>query len=250
MIVDDASLRRELQELGRGLDVPAPSPDSVAEQVLARLVREGVATPMPTHRSRARAWLRARRKAWAALLAGILLVLVVTPPVRAAVAEWFDFGGVVVRHDPSATPGAGSPPPVQGRMSLDAAGRKAGFGPLVPEVLGAPQGVEMPSGERVVSMSWQRDGRTIRLDQFRATLDMGFLKSVGETARFAEVKGRQALWFAEPHRLELRDEEGRTLPDSVRSAGPTLVWQHDDVTLRLEGVASMDRAIEIAESAG
>lgn len=110
-------LPEELRETGRWLEIPAPSPDSVAEQVLARLLAEAVpdpAVPAPGRRTRARAWAAARWRALTALLCGLLVVLVLTPPVRAAVADWFGVGGVVVHRDPSARPATGAPPPVRG----------------------------------------------------------------------------------------------------------------------------------------
>jgi hypothetical protein len=235
----------ELRALGSSLDMPAPSPDSVAEQVLARLLREP--TPRPTRGVRIRAWLRARRRALVAVLAGLFLVLAVTPPVRAAVADWLDFGfgGVLVHHDPSATPGAGSPPAVHG----SAPGIAPGIAPLVPSVLGTPDGVA-EGEDGMVSMSWRTDGGgTVRLDQFPATLDPLFVKTSAEAAEYVEVDDHLALWFAKPHFLALVDEGGNVRRhEAARAAGPTLVWQDGGLTLRLEGVASKSRAIEIAES--
>ena len=60
-----------------------------------------------------------------------------------------------------------------------------------------------------------------------------------------------ALWFPEPHLLRfwMTSEEGSRFTRSERTAGPTLLWVHDDeFTLRLEGVASKERAREIAQS--
>ncbi|MFJ5218304.1 hypothetical protein ACIP98_26740 [Streptomyces sp. NPDC088354] len=232
-------LPEELREAGRRLDIPAPSPDSVAEQVLARLLAEAV--PGEGRVRRARIGLAARWRTLVALLCGVLAVLVLTPPVRAAVSDWFGFGGVAVRHDPSATPGAGSPPPVRGHAPLD--------GAFVPAALGEPDGVAVTDGGRVLSMTWRRDGRTIRLDQFRASIDVVFLKTTGSAAEWVEVGGEFAMWFAEPHYVRLVDPDGRTRREPPRAAGPTLLWQRGQVTLRLEGVPDRARALAIAESA-
>ncbi|MFI8184880.1 hypothetical protein OG539_25760 [Actinacidiphila glaucinigra] len=239
-------LPEELRETGRWLEIPAPSPDSVAEQVLARLLAEAVpdpAVPAPGRRTRARAWAAARWRALTALLCGLLVVLVLTPPVRAAVADWFGVGGVVVHRDPSARPATGAPPPVRGDARLD--------GAYVPEELGEPDGVAVVDGGRVLSMSWRVDGRTIRLDQFRATIDMVFLKRVGDAAEWVEVGtgSDYGVWFAKPHYVQLVGPDGRTRREAPRAAGPTLVWQRGRTTLRLEGVPDLARALAVAKSA-
>jgi hypothetical protein len=234
----------ELREVGRRLDIPAPSPDSVAEQVLARLLAEAVPDPVvptPGRGARARAWAAARWRALTAVLCGLLVVLVLTPPVRASVADWFGFGGVVVRRDPSATPGPGAPPPVRGHAPLD--------GAYVPAELGEPDGVTVADGGRVLSMSWQVGGGTVRLDQFRATIDMIFVKKAGAAVEWVKVEGDDGMWFAEPHFVQLVDPEGRSRREAPRTAGPTLVWQRGGTTLRLEGVPDRARAIAIARSA-
>ncbi|WP_431960216.1 hypothetical protein [Actinacidiphila sp. bgisy160] len=239
-------LPEELREAGRRLEIPAPSPDSVAEQVLARLLAEAVpapAVPAPGRGARARAWAAARWRTLTAALCGLLVVLVLTPPVRAAVSDWFGFGGVVVHREPAARPGTGAPPPVGGDAPLD--------GAYVPAELGEPDGVAVVDGGRVLSMSWQVDGRTVRLDQFRATLDAVFLKKVAGAAQWVELGAGAdyGVWFAEPHYVQLIDPEGRTRRAAPRTAGPTLVWQYGQTTLRLEGLPDLARAVAVANSA-
>ncbi|MEU4092784.1 hypothetical protein [Streptomyces sp. NPDC026673] len=235
-------LPEELREAGRRLEIPAPSPDSVAEQVLARLLAEAVPGAVaPGRAARARAWAAARWRALTAVLCGLLVVLVLTPPVRAAVADWFGFGGVVVHRDPTATPGAGAPPPVRGDEPT--------AGAYVPAELGEPDGVAFTDGGRVLSMSWRVEGRTVRLDQFRATIDVVFLKRVGSAGEWIDMGGDTGMWFAEPHYVQLVGPDGRSRREPPRTAGPTLVWQRGQTTLRLEGVPDRARALAIAESA-
>ncbi|WUD73624.1 hypothetical protein OG937_19010 [Streptomyces sp. NBC_00510] len=244
-------LPEELREVGRRLEIPAPSPDSVAEQVLARLLAEAVPDPVvpapvvpgPGRGARARAWAAARWRALTAALCGLLVVLVLTPPVRAAVADWFGFGGVVVHRDPSARPSTGAPPPVRGDAPLD--------GAYVPAELGEPDGVSVVDGGRVLSMSWRVDGRTVRLDQFRATIDVVFLKTVGDAVEWVDLGpgSDYGVWFAEPHYVRLVDPDGRARREPPRTAGATLVWQRGQTTLRLEGVPDLARAVAVAKSA-
>ncbi|MEU3946133.1 hypothetical protein [Streptomyces sp. NPDC029526] len=302
-----ARLREELRAFGRSLDGPggSASPESMAERVLEQILAEGVPAPAPvpvaeeaearTRGARARPygagqrarlrgvrrWARLRWRSLVAALCGLLTVCVLTPPVRATVSDWFVFGGVEVRRDPSAepSPGPGVPgcgPPVP----LGRAARQAGFRPLVPAALGTPDAVAvdgLPGGRSLVSLCWREGGHTIRLDEFPARLDPMFAKLVREQPEWLTPGGEESggggadgswtsgpvLWFARPHRLVLRlvDADGHRFAREQRTAGPTLLWTvgggdaegaggaaRDGVTLRLEGVASKARALEIARS--
>ncbi|MFD9001369.1 hypothetical protein ACFV0T_10425 [Streptomyces sp. NPDC059582] len=270
----------ELRELGRSLDPPgtAARSESMAERVLERILAERLPVPVAEPPGRAerlralRRWTGARWRSLTATLCALLAVLVLTPPVRAAVFDWFGFGGVEVRYDPSAVPSPGAEVPGCGRsVSLAQAARRTGFEPLVPRALGVPDTVTVtgePRGRSLVSLCWRERGHVVRLDEFPARLDVGFAKTVREQPEWLSlgtappVGGLQdpALWFPRPHLLSfwLVDADGTRFTREQRTAGPTLLWTHatdtgtgtgsDDVTLRLEGVASKERAVEIALS--
>ncbi|MFE5632224.1 hypothetical protein [Streptomyces sp. NPDC056543] len=254
---DGDGLPDELRELGRRLKVPDVDGESMAERVLAQLLAERVPTPVRQSRF---ASLRRRWKALLAALSGILVVLVLTPPVRATVADWFGFGGVEVRYDPGArpTPG-GTVPGCPSPVPLEEAGRRAGFEPLVPGALGAPDAVSVTGsaerGRAVISLCWRgADGRTVRLDEFSARLEAGFAKQVRTHPQWVDLPdGAEGYWFAEPHllRFPMADASGRTWSHSIRTAGPTLLWTRNAgaLTLRLEGEPSLERARAVAESA-
>ncbi|MEV4679472.1 hypothetical protein [Streptomyces kurssanovii] len=273
-------LVEELRGLGRGIRIPDVDGETMAERVLAQLLAGSAAPPVTpevvalsgpwapgvTRRRRAVRWLRRRRRALSVGLSGVLVVMVLTPPVRAAVADWFGFGGVEVHHDPTARPPkAASVPWCQDPVGLAEAGRRAGFTPLVPGSLGDPEAVSVavgPEGRSVVSLCWREDGRTVRLDEFPARLDIGFAKEarlmpqwlmLGDDGTGTGTPQSTGLWFSEPHRLRfmMTDVHGDEWIEAERTAGPTLLWTTADAvtTLRLEGVASARRAEEIAESA-
>ncbi|MEU1848045.1 hypothetical protein ABZ499_01850 [Streptomyces sp. NPDC019990] len=269
-----ARLREELRALGKSLDAPGGAgPESMAERVLAQLLAERAPVPVaepPGVRERLRSvrrWARARWRSLTAALCGLLTVLVLTPPVRAAVADWFGFGGVEVRYDPSAVPTPGAVVPGCGRtVSLAQAEQRAGFAPVVPEELGTPDAVTVTSqrhGRFLISLCWSEQGRTLRLDEYRARLDISFVKRVREQPAWVALQGDPeggdvkdwALWFPRPHLLNfwLVDPDGDRYTRAERTAGPTLLWTASGgdgvVTLRLEGVASKQRAVEIARSA-
>ncbi|WP_443031828.1 hypothetical protein [Streptomyces sp. CA-210063] len=260
-------LPEELRALGRSLDRPGTDGDeTMVERVLQQILAEGVPAPVaeppgPGERLRAvRRWARLRLRVLTAALCGLLTALVLTPPVRAAVADWFHFGGVEVRYDPSATPSPGAAVPgCPDPVSLAEAGRRAGFAPLVPGALGTPDAVSVtraPKDRFVITLCWDERGRTVRIDEYAALLAPGYAKSVAgrQELEWIELSGGTydyALWFPEPHLLRfwMTPEDGSLFTRSERTAGPTLLWVHnDEFTLRLEGVESKTRAREIAES--
>ncbi|MFF3639839.1 hypothetical protein [Streptomyces sp. NPDC002564] len=256
-----ARLRAELRALGRSMDAGGAGAETMAERVLARIIAEQAPVPVaerpgPGERLRGlRRGLRMRWRTVTAGLCGLLTVLALTPPVRAAVVDWFDFGGVEVRYDPSATPSAG--PGGRGcgdPVSAARARRLAGFAPVVPRSLGTPDALSVtrgPDAHVLLTLCWYEDGGTIRLDEFPALLDPGVAKTVPRLPEWVGIDGGTGLWFARPHRLTfwLEQEDGDRWRRSERTAGPTLLWTRGtDLTLRLEGVPSKERAVEIARS--
>ncbi len=108
-------LTDDLARLGRALPTPPPSAD------LATAVMERVAS-LPTPASARVPWLRRladrgtrwQRRAAVAVVA-LLVALLATPPVRAAVADWFGFAGVIVERGPVGDGDAGPPASCEGR---------------------------------------------------------------------------------------------------------------------------------------
>jgi hypothetical protein len=177
---------------------------------------------------------------WRAFVAGFLVLLAgaaLTPPVRAAVAEWLDIGGVRAQPvDSGPTSAPAGPPAVTGGVSLEDAERTAGFKPALPAELGAPSGVEASTA--FVAIGW--DG--VRLEQFRAEVSPLYVKKYYSSLEYIqEVNG---YWFDTPHELVLEDPAG--YERRVRIAGPTLVWVRNGVTFRLEGITDKDRAVRLA----
>jgi hypothetical protein len=102
-------IEQELRELGRTL-VVAPPPDDLAERVVARVRTEG------PRRGRLSTWWHwltdSRSRLVAAIVAAVLIGLLLTPPVRAAVVEWLRIGGVLIKSAPPPAPPLVSPEPV------------------------------------------------------------------------------------------------------------------------------------------
>lgn len=250
----DRELAAELRQLGRELVVGAPDPELI-DQVMGRVA---TMTARPAHRPfsrvaervrRLRGVLRTRRRAVAAVLAAVLIGLGLTPPVRAAVADWFGFGGVVVREGPAPGPStAPPPPPARSPLSLQRARQLITFDPVAPSELGAPDGVEVSRDRRVFSLSWTggADG-PVRLDQFDGTLSPVMAKLAHDATRFT-VAGTTYLWLARPHEVAVVGRDGRERIESARLAGRTLIWERAGTTLRLEADVTRERAVTIARS--
>ena len=249
--IDYDALIADLTLLGRALPDPEPR-GGMAVAVMTRIADlPGPATVSPSRRvlqDVVAALARHRRRA-AVVVTALVLSSLAAPPVRAAVADWFSFAGVIVRQDSTPRPSVAPPPPTAGTsVDLDQARRLVAFDPLLPTVLGTPQGVEVSPDRRMLSMSWTSatDG-TVRLDEFDARPDFSFAKSA-PGVEFTSVAGDFALWFDKPHDVVLLNPDGTSRAESARLAGHTLIWTGGRITLRLEGEFSRSRAVEIAES--
>jgi hypothetical protein len=245
------ALAAELVALGRAVPRPEPAPRLV-RAVTARLAYAPVpttGTALDRLRARAADTFVRRRRQTVVILTAVLLALLAAPPVRAAVADWFAFAGIIVRDDPAPSGSPAPPPPTVGPTTTLADAKKlVAFDPVVPSALGRPTGVEVSADRRVLSMSWAdgADG-VIRLDQFDGRLDFAFAKTT-PGVRFTDVAGSSALWFDQPHDIVVLNKDGTSRTETARRAGHTLVWEHDATTLRLEGEISLERAVEIAAS--
>ena len=253
MATDADALVAELVSLGR--DLPQPEVGArLATAVLARLADAPTPAAAPAIgvgaglRRLGEATGRHRRRT-AVAVAAVLLSLLAAPPVRAAVADWFGFAGVLVeRGEGPGTTTAPPPPTVEARIRLEEAARQVGFTPALPAALGAPQGVEVSADRRLLSLSWSGgpDG-TVRLDEFDARLDYTFAKRTPGVV-FVAVAGDFAMWFDEPHDVVVLNPDGSPRRETARLAGNTLIWMHGGTTMRLEGDLTQDRALEIAAS--
>jgi hypothetical protein len=230
----DEQLADELRALGRSAVVP-PVADGLATAVLEAVAKQ------PVRRTLAEV-VRSRWRALVALLALLVAGAVVVPPVRAAVAEWLNIGGVEARPVGTGPSTAPEPPAAGGGLRLSEAGQRAGFLPTVPSALGSPDQLAVNDG--VVVMSWETSGGVVRLEQFQGELSPLYVKKYYSSLEYVEVIG--GYWFSTPHELLLVDKAG--VERTQRVAGPTLVWLHGGVTFRLEGVPDKVRATEIALS--
>ena len=231
-----------LRELGREIEFP-PTPD-VASHVRAQLV------PAAARRSLFRRAPSAGAEKWARPLAIALAFLVVAvgavlavPPARTAVLDWLCLRGVsIVRADEL--------PPTQAVERLEL-GRQVTLeeAPLwlfVPD--DEPDGVYMGNG--TVSLLWGTPDRVrLLLTEFRGQAFIEKLIEQDARVERVTVNGEPGAWLEEPHVVFFDDFRGQMRRSPGRLAGKTLLWQHGEVTLRLEGDLSKEEALRIARSA-
>lgn len=246
----DAALRALAAELevapaGDGLMGDGLVGDGLVAAVMERVAAE----PVPARPSvwrRSGSWLRERWRRLVAVVAALVVVGALTPPVRASVAELFGFSGVIVSSRPGPGPSTASPPPPAGSLTLEQARRLVRFTPLLPSELGPPSGVEVSADRRLLSLSWTVRGTgVVRIDEFDGGLVPYFWKSVYDDAKRVTVADRDGLWLATPHDVVVVGGDGRARSLPPRVAGPTLVFELGGTTVRLEGATTLAEALAI-----
>jgi hypothetical protein len=238
--------------------VAFPEPPDVAAAVGARL-RSAHATERTRLRS---GWSPSTTRRLLAVAAAVLLVLVIVaaavPRTRHAVADRLGLRGVEVRVVPTTTPGTGAPTGpstapasvavpagvVIGRPTT-LAEAAAGFDGTLLVPPDAPTGVFVDDRTGEVNLTFG-DGRLLGQFPNAVPLFEKLLDPAAETTAVT-VDGGRGLWIAGPAHVFVELGERGTEARS-RLAGPTLIWEHGDTTLRLEGVPTLDEALAVATS--
>jgi hypothetical protein len=239
---------RELGEALRALEpmLLEPQPPDVLPDVRASI-----------HAGRRRRH-RSSRARIAILIAAALLVLATA---AAAAKLVIDLGGIRIEREPTLT-GTPTGSPIAGvelgrSLTLTEATAAAGFTPVVPRELGAPDRVWLTSGARafdqpdtvLVAMAWlPRPGLPripgtpfgASLIEVRGDVDV-LVKHVG--APFDDLPRAHAFWIDTPHEVELLTRDGtRVFPVT----GTVLVWQRGTLALRLETDLPQRPALHLA----
>ena len=281
--VREAILERALTSVGGLIDYPALDPERIPA-VVARRIAE---LPAPARepalvRLRRRVFLPglsgpvapvirpAWEKAAAALVAVVVLlsgVLVFSPGARKAVAGWLGLGGVRIVVTPS-PPTAPRLPLGEGldlgdRVTLDRARSLVRYRVLVPSALGPPDQVyespDFPGGG--VSLVYRAGpglpkasttGVGLLITEFRGDVnDIAIQKAIGPNTRLeaVNVNGQTGYWIeGELHEIVYTKPGGEPFLDTARLAANVLLWQHGNVTLRIECALTRVQALRIAES--
>jgi hypothetical protein len=210
-----------LRDLGRQIHVPEP-PDLTAS-VLTRI-------NAPRKRNR---WLTAL----VAAVTAFAIAFAVSPAVRAGVLNLLEFAGVVFREE--APPTVAPPLPSQ-EVSLDEARKQMPFEIHLPRQLGTPDKITVHEG-RFVTLHYGN----VRLDEFDGTIQDTIGKLIHEEG-VEQIGGK--VWVPYPHQIFYIDRDGQWHDEEPHGAGKTLIWQRGQVTMRLEGDLTKEKALEISAS--
>jgi hypothetical protein len=246
-------LEARLRALAADVEWPA-TPDLQAAVRAAR--------PQPTRRPR---WQRPRRVVVAALAALVLVPAagaVAFPHARDDVLEFLGLRNVEVRRVPAPPPGAR--PELEDDLgsvvSLAQARRDAGFTPLIPAALGAPDRVRL-TGQRISLVYAPRPGLPkldgidagLILTQSRGGIEGAYLQKLAVTGTdVTKIRVRNhlgAFISGGPHTYLYVAPNGDVEEDHPLLAGPTLIWEQSGLVLRLEAAANREKVLQIARSA-
>jgi len=235
-------LQELIKTLARQHEYP-PMPD-VASRVLERMSRpRGRLAGIPL------------KTGLAAVIAVLMLVVVVVPPVRATVLETIRVGVVRLLSGENDQTAAATPIPLlsglAGETSLEEARASVDFDVLTPPDWPAPGYVFLQDLEGVpaVVLVWldESDPESVVLSLHLIgssqipLIDKLNLQYLEET----EVNGRPAAWIEGPHVYQ-HTSGGTTFERLVE--GNVLLWTVGDVTYRLETSLPQAEALAIAES--
>lgn len=222
------TIESALLDLGSAIDYP-PTPDFDTSQ----------------SKRRAPPW-------WAVAAAIIALALVTTlvPAVRERLTAWLGITGVTIERTQTVDPieQLSSDVSLGDPTALEDA--PISFTPVMLPALGDPQGVFVDEAGRL-TIAYLENGDVFLLTQFVGDLEPAILKQVGAEAEveLVEVNGEPAIWIgAGPHVVFFVGADGTVAEDRGWRAGPTLLWEVGEVALRLEGAATRERAVALAES--
>jgi hypothetical protein len=219
-----AELEHDLRALAAHVDLPA-------ERDLWPAVESTLGRRRPTP------WLRVGVVALAAAVAAVAIAFAV-PPARSAILRFLGLEGVSIVRVEKLPPVKGNPEVVGVRTTLAGAEEALGFRPLLPDV-GRPARTYLDPSRQAVLLLYGRPLRA-RLEETRLGV---FQKIVSMTQRIdrVTVNGEPGVWLAGPHVVD-------DFFSQPRLAGNALIWEHEDVTLRLEGRLTKDQALRIARS--
>jgi hypothetical protein len=268
----DPQLELALSGIGRSVEFPElPDLSGLVAKELAlatRARRRPQAALRPVIRP---VWQPAWQRVAVALVVLVAVLsgtLALSPGARHAVAGWLGLRGVKIIEVPSPTPlppGLGTNLQLGLPVPLAQAQAETKFQILVPAALGPPDEVYFSGrfADGKVTLLYRARGDLpeapttgvgLLLTEFRASTNQEYLQKMlgpGTTIESVTVNGEQGFWVAgAPHVELLFDMNGAVVPDSLRLAGNVLIWEHGDLTLRIESALSREQALAIAESVG
>jgi hypothetical protein len=270
--MDDLALEGVLRDLSTTLAYPSagtPGAD-IAARVRQRIVASARA---PGGGRSPLGWLRDRpvRRSLLVAIAALLVLAAVVGAVGLGVPGIRIFFGGATPPPSVASPslfpsGAGEDTLGQAlglgtRLPIDEAERLAGIDLVLPTdpAIGPPAGAFLFANR--VALVWPErpglpadpaTGVGLLISEFRGDVDEGYYsKTLDSDAQVTPVTvtGNPGYWISgPPHFFFYVDPSGRSVDDTHRLVGDTLIWSDGDVTYRLESQLGMEEAIRLAES--
>ncbi len=256
---NEPTLEAMLAELGPSLDLPT-TPD-----ISGRVVRE-----LRAPQRRRLSWIRipSRRRplvlVTAVAVALGIAVIGVVPEARRAVADWLGLPGVRIEaRDRPPADELGGHLNLGRAVSLTQARDEVGFDVRVPDRLGPPDETHLapePRGGRVTLLYRTGAGLPaiegtdvgLLLTECGATLDEELIRkniTAGNTVRRVGVNSEEGFWIGgAPHVVFFLGPEGFPIDETMRLADRTLVWEDEDVILRIESGLNLHDTLRIARS--
>jgi hypothetical protein len=217
-------LERELVALAAYVELPAER--DLWPGVGARL---GAAPHRP--------WLRIAAVAIAAVAVAIGIAFAV-PPARSAILRFLGLEGVRVIRVEKLPPATSSVAVAGQPTTLGGAADRLGFRALLPEI-GMPEAVYLDPSDQAVLLLYGKPVR-LRLEETKLGVFEKVI-TVKQQVDRVTVNGDPGVWFSGVHVLD-------DFFSQPRLAGNALIWEHDGITLRLEGRITKADALRIARS--
>jgi hypothetical protein len=236
-------LERHLIDAGRSVQ----SQGNVADDVMRR-IRAGEGAPTPERR---RMRLRVLVPV-AALVAGSGCMAV--PDLRDAALSLFRTNGVEVTRSSRPPAGTGSQRLFNVGSQTDLANveRATSGAVLVPPGLGAPDAVFRRGS--LVTLVWGDPTNSsgpywlvMEVTEKSRALLSKTVRTASQVRRIT-VHGASGVWVRGPQELAYIGDDGRARAEDSRTAGNSLIWTRDGVTVRIETDRDLRAALPVARS--
>lgn len=197
-----------------------------------------------------RPWLRPLVVGFAVVLAVAAGVLALSPGARSAFLEIFHIRGATVERVESLPDVRAQRIDFGERVSREEAERRVGFELF--DLGDDPDAIFVrPDGLASVVYGAPAHPRLV-LSQARGAIYDGFIKKTADRGTIVDevtVSGEPGLFVDGPqHFVMFLDENGFISDERTYLAGTVLLWNRDELLLRLEGDLTEEEALELAES--
>jgi hypothetical protein len=274
--ISDETLGGALRDLGSSLTFPSAGGEAGRRDVAAIASARIVALDIRPSRVGTRRWfglgLRPMRRGLVLAVAALLVLAAIAGAIGLGLPGLRIIFGDVPSPRPIASPTASgsasaAPTPLGSGLGLGAAlpladaEARAGFDLVLPPdpAIGPPD-VAYVLGRRV-NLIWathpglpdtEVPGIGLLISEFEGRVDPGiYNKIIDSDSKLTRVTvdGSPGYWISgPPHFFYYIDPDGKSVDDTHRQVGDTLIWTTGVITYRLESSLGMEAAISLAES--